>query len=274
LAAAIARRAAERELFRRIVMVDANDGRARGKALDLAQSGPVESYDVALEGCAQLSEAGRFDALVVADPPVLDDGASGTRGDELARGLLPAVGEGPVVVAGLQGAPVVEALVRAGLARERALGSTAIALASALRQALARELDVAPAAVAATVLGLPGHLVMPQGAVTVGGAPLERLSPVAGRRALAAVSARALGPVALAAGAVTLLKALRSSRATVLPVIAVLAGEYGHRGAAAAVPARVGSGRLLAVLEAQFEPVDRVAFDNAVSFRSPRVNRD
>ena len=54
LGATLARRLAERELARRIVLVDPDEGRARGKALDLAQSGPVEPYDVAIEGAASL----------------------------------------------------------------------------------------------------------------------------------------------------------------------------------------------------------------------------
>ena len=42
-----------------------------------------------------------------------------------------------------------------------------------------------------------------------------------------------------------------------------LVGEYGHRGRALAVPARLGHGRLLGVIEIDLDPVDRVAFDNA-----------
>jgi L-lactate dehydrogenase len=53
----------------------------------------------------------------------------------------------------------------------------------------------------------------------------------------------------------------------VLPVTAYLQGEYGHRGLALAVPARVGGGRLQEVLEAPLEPVDRVALDNAAARR-------
>jgi malate dehydrogenase len=267
LAATAARRLAERELCRRVVMVDANDGRARGKALDLMQSAPVEGYDVSIEGCAQLAEAGRFDVLLVADPPALDEPAAGNRPAELMATLAPALDGAWLLVAGLHGAPLVEAAVRAGVARERVLGSAPVALSSALRRYLALELDAEPRTIAASVLGLPGHLLLPQGTATMGGIPVERISPTAARRALAAVNARTAGPVALAAGAATLLAALRSARASVLPVTVCLQGEYGHRGVAVAVPARVGNGRLQAVLEAPLEPVDRVAFDNMAARR-------
>jgi malate dehydrogenase len=267
LAATLARRVAERELARRIVMVDVNDGRARGKALDLAQSAPVEGYDVSIEGCAELSQAGRFDVLMVADPPALDEPASSQRAAEFMGALARESAGATVVVAGVHGAVLVEAAVRAGLARDRVLGSSPVALASVLRYALARELETGARTVDATVLGMPGHLVLPQGAATVGGIPVERLSSTAGRRALAAANARIPGPVALAAAAAALLSALRSARISVLPVTAVLMGEYGQRGVAMAVPARVGNGRLQGILEPALEPVDRIAFDNAAGRR-------
>jgi malate/lactate dehydrogenase len=182
----------------------------------------------------------------------------------VAATLVPALQDALVVVAGLHAAPLVEALAARGIPRERVLGSAPVALASALRRHLARELECEPGSVVATVLGRPGQLILPQGAATVGGVPLERLSATAARRALAAVNGRSPGPVALAAGAVAVLRALSSSRASVLPVVALLQGEYGHRGVAVAVPARLGGGRLQGVLEAPLEPVDRVAFDNAV----------
>jgi malate dehydrogenase len=267
LAATLARRLAERGLARRVVMVDANDGRARGKALDLMQSAPVEGYDVAIEGCAELGQAGRFDALVLADHAALDDAGAGSRAAELMATVLPALGDAVLVVAGLHAAPLVEAAVGRGLPRERVLGSAPVALASALRRHLAEELPAEPRTVAATVLGAPGALVVPQGAATVGGIAVDRLAPAATRRALAAVNGRAPGPVALAAGAATVLHALSSSRTTLWPVTIVLQGEYGHRGVALAVPARLGSGRVQGVVEVDLEPVDRVALDNAAARR-------
>jgi malate/lactate dehydrogenase len=92
---------------------------------------------------------------------------------------------------------------------------------------------------------------------------VERLAPAAARAALARVEGRWPGPAALAAAAVRVLRALASADASVLSVMVSLAGEYGHRGRALAVPARLGHGRLLGVVEIELDPVDRVAFDNA-----------
>src|SRR6185503_1746264 len=105
---------------------------------------------------------------------------------------------------------------------------------------------------------------------TAGGAPVTALHPTALRQALAAVVARAPGPVALATAAARVLQALAGSRASVLPVVVCLDGEYGHRGPALAVPARLGGGRLEGVVEIPLEPVERVALDTLAERRRAR----
>jgi malate/lactate dehydrogenase len=49
--------------------------------------------------------------------------------------------------------------------------------------------------------------------------------------------------------------------------VAFLEGEYGHRGVAVTVPARLIGGRIERILEVALEPRDRVAFDVAVDRR-------
>ena len=269
LAATLARRVAEAELARCVVLVDPNEGRAKGKALDIAQSGPVEGFDARVEATATLEAVVAPDVVVVADPEDLADAVLlSTRGAERMAAWLPAVGKATLLVAGPHPSPLVEAAVAKGFPRERVLGSAPVAAASALRRRLSSELQVEPREIALTVLGLPpSQLVVPQAAVTVAGVPVEKVSASAFRRALAALSGRAAGPVALAAAALRVLQALDGSRATVLPVVAQLDGEYGHRRVALAVPARLRAGRIESVVEIALDPVDRVALDNAADRR-------
>ena len=96
---------------------------------------------------------------------------------------------------------------------------------------------------------------------------MDRLSPVALRRAAAGLAGRTPGPVALAAAAARVLRALSGTRPSMLSVLVQLQGEYGHRGPAVAVPARLASGRVVSVVEVPLEPVDRVAFDTAAQRR-------
>jgi malate dehydrogenase len=263
LGATLARRLAESGRFARICLVDADEGRAKGKALDLLQSGPVEGYDTHLEGARSLKGLGAVDALVVAeaaDLPVSSPGLAPP--DSFVREVVETTGAGVLVVATAHGAALVAQAVRVGLPRIRVVGSSPLATAAALRSQLANQLSVAPSAVTLTVLGLPpGEPIVPQGSATVGGLPVLTVSPLALRRVLEAVKGRVPGPVSLAAAASRVLVALFTGTPTVLPVFATLDGEYGHRQVALSVPARLGHGRTLGIVETSLETVDRTAFD-------------
>jgi malate dehydrogenase len=269
LAATLARRLAQRERARRIVLVDDELGRARGKALDIAQCAPIDGFDAIVEGAPDLPAVGSFETMVVADPADLADGP--LRPPERLIERAVGASAAAIVVAAAYPCAVVETLIERGARHDRVLGSAPVAQAAALRRRLAAQLDLEPREVAATVMGAPPHdLVSPHAAATVGGVPIETSNPMALRGALAELVRRAPGPVALAAAAARVVEALLAPRLSVLPVVVCLHGEYGHRGAALAVPARVGRGRLHGVLELPLEPVERVAFDNAAQRRLAR----
>lgn len=269
LGATLARRLATREACRRIVLVDRDEGKAKGKALDIAQSGPVERFDTRVEGAADRSAAGAPDVWVIADPPELQAGPADAAGADAFLALLAGgLGGAALVAAGRNGHALVEAAIRCGVPRSRALGSAPQALAGALRHRLGAELGAAPGAVSVGVLGcLPEHVVVPRAGILLGGVPVERLSPQALTRALAGARACGAGPLALAAAAAGVVEALARPRGAVLSVIVALDGEYGHRGVALAVPARLARGGLQAVLEFALDPVDRVALDSAAQRR-------
>jgi len=270
LGATIARRLAEKEMARRVQLLDPDEGRARGKALDILQSGPVEGYDTRVEGGPYALAAGEMDVLVVADAPEVAAGAK--QAGEWLGAILESAQPGIVVLAVDRPAPLVEA---SSLPRARILGSAPIAVAAALRRRLADALEIGAREVSVALLGLPPDLlIVPQGTATAGGVSVEKIQPVALRQALRSVTGRTLGPVALAAAAVRLLGALAGSRTTVLPMLVRLEGEYGHRGVALAAPARIARGGLLSVVEIPLEPVDRVALDNAAERRFSAAARE
>lgn len=260
----IARKLVDREAVRRVILVDPDEGRAKGKALDLMQSGPVEASDTRVEGRGSLKDLGPLDALVVADPPELAGPESvPLRLADFVRGLLPVLGEAPLVVASGEPASLVEAAIEVGIARDRVLGSAPIAWSAALRRLIAEETGVEPTSVSATVLGLPPHLV-PVG-VTLGGGALEGSALMALRKALERLRQTISGPVSLAAAAARALAALAGVRPVVLPVVAGLDGAFGVRGLALGIPVRIARGRLLQAVDFELSPRDKVAFDNAAA---------
>ncbi len=261
LGATLARLLLDREAARRVFLVDADESRAQGKALDLRQAGPVEGSDTIVEGRARLQGIGAVDALVVADPPELaEPDPLPLRLADLARTLQPLLDSAPLVVAHAVPAPLVRAAVAAGVAAERVLGSAPLAWASALRRLLASELGVAAREVVATVVGLPPDLV-PVG-VTVGGLTPEALPPRALFRATERLRARSFGPVALAHAALAVLHALEHAPPSALPVVAARSD-----GSVLGVPARVGRGRIVELPELPLDPRTKVALDNAAARR-------
>src|SRR3954466_1741656 len=119
LGAGVVRRAAERGAAREIVLLDTAAGDlARGKALDLLQSGPVVGYDVAITGAGEWDVLSGADAIVIADPAAGADEraviAALQRAGDLAGNAL-------VIVATADPSAAIAAARGAGLPRERVL---------------------------------------------------------------------------------------------------------------------------------------------------------
>jgi malate dehydrogenase len=255
---------AEREQVRRVLLIDPDEGRAKGKALDLLQSGPVEGSDTRIEGRAGLEALEGLDAIVVADLPELaGPDVVPLRVADFVRGLLPSLGKAALVVAGPDPGLLLAAAIERGVARDRVLGSAPIAWSAALRRLLAEAVGVEPSAVTAIVLGRPPDLV-PVG-VSVGGIPVAGAGFSALGRALEKLKARSCGPVSLAAAAARALAALDGSRASLLPVVVALDDASFPRGVALAVPARIAASRVQGLEPLDLTPRERLAFDNAAA---------
>jgi malate dehydrogenase len=270
--ATLARRLAGRELARRIVLVDPDEGKARGKALDILQSGPVDRFDTRVDGGASDAGAiGEPDILVVADAPELTDGPGAA--DRLAQ-LVAKAKPRLVVVSGARPAASIDGLLGAGFAADRIAGSAPVAVASAIRRRLAAALDVEASAVCLALLGLPPDvIVVPHASAAAGGVPIEQLRPAALRQAVQEVGGRTPGPVALAAAAVHVIAALVSPRPSVLPVLARGDAAFGLGRATIALPRRLGGWRVGETLEVALEPYERVALENAAEGRFHAAGR-
>ena len=269
--ATVARRLAGRELARRIVLVDSDEGKARGKALDILQSGPVDRFDTRLDGTSDPGVIDEPDILVVADAAELTEGSGAA--DRLAQ-LVAKIRPRLVVVAGARPAPSVDAVLAAGFAADRIAGSAPVAVASAIRRRLAVALEVEASAVCLALLGLPPDvIVVPHASAAVGGVPIEQLHPNAVRQAVQEVAGRTPGPVALAAAAVHVIAALVSPRRSVLPVLARGDAAFGLGRATIALPRRLGGWRVGETLEVALEPYERVALENAAEGRFHAAGR-
>ncbi len=242
LGGAVAHALATRESVDRIVIVDAAESVARGKALDLQQSGAITGNHARLTGTDDPSRAAGCTVCIVADrfgnPPIEWNGDEGL--SQLAR-LSPLLSEAPIVFAGATQAELIWSAVReAGFPRERVVGSSPEALASAVRSIVAMEANCAPSEVMLSVVGAPPDgFVVAWSEAAIGGYALEQvLTPVQLAR-VEARTQRLWPPKAYALGLAAALVAegaVRSARRA-FSVLTVLEGEFGVRGRVGAVPA-------------------------------------
>src|SRR5688500_20145896 len=100
IAGATAQALASRDGARRVLLVDATEGAAAGKALDIRQAGAVDRFHTELDGTNDESRLAGCDACIIADR----FGAAGEwRGEDgLAKAapIAPALGETTIVLPG------------------------------------------------------------------------------------------------------------------------------------------------------------------------------
>jgi malate dehydrogenase len=268
IAGALAQRAASRERFREIRLIDEIGTAAAGLALDIRQAGPVDGYDTRVTGHASLDAAAGASVIVIADRA----GGAEWEGDAglamLAR-LLPLAGEAPLLFAGANQLWLMEAAHRElKVPAWRMAGSAPIALEGALRALAAIAIDRSATGVHLHAFGRPpAGIVIGWSAAVAGGSPLERVLPAHQRLAIAE-RARGLwppGPTALAAAAARVAEALAHGSRREFTCTVLGDGSAFPRGIAAAVPVQLARGRVLKVNRPALSSREQVEFDNATS---------
>ncbi len=168
-----------------------------------------------------------------------------------------------------------EALSASGFSRRRVLGMAGTLDSSRFRYLLAREAAVSPADVQAFCLGRHGPEMVPVlSRATIKGRLVERvLSPEQIERCVRrtvegggeVVSLRRTGSAFLAPGHAIceVLDALRGQRAGMVPVSVMLRGEYGMEGIVLGVPALLGAGGLIEVVELTLSEEEHRSLQNA-----------
>ena len=268
-AAATARQLAAAGFASRVVLVDDAAGVAQGKALDIAQAGPVDRYDTACVGTSD--EAAVIGAAVV----VLADraGTGGEWADELGLALVQRIarlnGDAPIVCAGARQRSVIDRAVHeAGLPRKRVFGTAPEGLRGAIVSMVALEAEIAPGDISLLVVGRPPHeSIVPWEAASLNGRRAVDVLPPPVIMRLEARLARLWppGPATLASAATRVIQSMatRAPRAHVLEV--ALTREESAGGRAAMLPARVGPRGVVRLESPPLSTRDRVRLDSALA---------
>ncbi len=289
--ATTAQRIAEKELARRVVMVDVAEGVPQGKALDQWQSAPIEGFDARVIGSNGYEETADSDVVVITAGIARKPGMS--RDDLLNTnaGIVKQVSENVrdsspnaivIVVSNPLDVMCYVAKQTTGFPRERVLGMAGVLDTGRYRAFLAEALDVSVRDIQAMVLGGHGDTMVPLISYTsVSGIPVTQLMP---REQLDAIVGRTRNGgaeivkllktgsayYAPSSGAVQMVEAIVRDQKRILPCAAFLQGEYGMDGLFLGVPCKLGRGGLERVIEVELTDAERVALTrSADAVREP-----
>jgi malate dehydrogenase len=277
--ATTAQRVAEKELARRVVMVDVVEGVPQGKGLDQWQSAPIEGFDSRIIGANGYDETAGSDIVIITAGIARKPGMS--RDDLLNTnaGIVKQVSEqiartSPnaiiIVVSNPLDVMCYVAKKVTGFPRERVIGMAGVLDTARYRAFLAEALDVSVRDIQAMVLGGHGDTMVPLiSYTTVSGIPVTQLLD---RKTLDEIVDRTRNGgaeivkylktgsayYAPSSGAVQMAEAIVFDQKRVLPCAAWLEGEYGMSEIFLGVPVKLGRGGVEKVLEVELTPKERV----------------
>ena len=272
-----------------IVMFDVFPGVAAGKALDIMQSGPVDGFDAHMVGTGDYAAIAGSDVVIVTAGFPRMPGMS--RDDLLTKnaGVIAQVAEGirthcpdafVIVITNPLDVMVWVMQQKSGLPANRVVGMAGVLDSSRFRLFLAQEFNVSVEDVTAFVLGGHGDTMVPLTRYsTVAGVPVpdlirmgwstqERIDAIVERTAngggeIVKLLERGSAFYAPAASAIAMAESYLKDKKRVLPCAVLLNGEYGQRDFYVGVPVVIGAGGAERILEVQFTPEERAAFDRS-----------
>jgi malate dehydrogenase len=276
--------AAQKELGD-VVLVDINEGAAKGKALDLYESSPVEHFDSRITGTADYKDTANSDVVIITAGIPRKPGMS--RDDLLATNskIMKDVCKGVkeyspnsvvIVVSNPLDAMAYVAMQELGFPRERVIGMAGVLDGARFRTFIAEELKVSVKDVQAFVLGGHGDTMVPMPRhCSVGGVPLLEMLPKERVDALVKRAreggAEIVGLLktgsayyAPSASAVQMAEAILRDQGRILPCAAYLQGEYGVKGLFVGVLCKLGGGGLEKVIEIKLNDEEKTMLNHSV----------
>jgi len=268
-----------------VVLLDSVLGLPQGKALDLAEAGPLLGHDVSVIGTNDYADTADSVAVVVAAGQARQPGMS--RDDLLLKNaqivnnvVAQAAEHSPssviVVVTDPLDAMCHVALKASGFPRWRVIGMAGVLDAARFRTFVSMELGVSPANITAFVLGGHGDTMVPVPRYCmVGGVPLtqllsqEAIDRIVERTRNGGAEILSLlktGSAFYAPGAATadMVDAILEDRHKILPCSALLKGEYGVDGLFVGVPVRLSRVGIDEIVEVELTEEERAAFQESV----------
>src|SRR5580765_207826 len=274
-----------------IVLFDIVEGIPDGKALDIAQAGPIDGFDAKLKGTSDYADIAGADVCIVTAGVPRKPGMS--RDDLLGINLkvMKAVGEGikthapnsfVICITNPLDAMVWALREFSGLPHNMVVGMAGVLDSARFRHFLAEEFNVSVEDVTAFVLGGHGDTMVPVvGYSTVAGIPIPDLIKMgwSTQEKIDAIVKRTRGGggeiVALlktgsayyapATSAIAMAESYLKDKKRVLPCAAHLTGQYGVDDLYVGVPCVLGAGGVEKIVEVSFSGDERAMFEKSVA---------
>ncbi len=273
-----------------VILFDIQDGVPQGKALDIAQSAPVDGFDGKLSGTSEYKDIAGADVVIVTAGVPRKPGMSRDDLLEINLKVMKQVGAGiakyapdafVICITNPLDAMVWALQKFSGLPANKVIGMAGVLDSSRFSRFIADELGVSVEDVNAFVLGGHGDTMVPLARYsTVAGIPLTDIVKMGwlGKDRLDAIvqrtrdgGAEIVGLLktgsafyAPAASAIAMAESYLRDKKRVLPCAAFLDGEYGVKGTYVGVPVIIGAGGAEKVIEISLNSSEQKAFDKSV----------
>jgi malate dehydrogenase len=273
-----------------VVMFDIAEGIPQGKALDIAQSSPVDGFDAAYAGTQSYSDIEGADVIIVTagvprKPGMSRDDLLGINlkvMEQVGAGIRKYAPDAFVICITNPLDAMVWALQRAsGLPRHMVVGMAGVLDSSRFRYFLAEEFGVSVEDVTAFVLGGHGDSMVPLPRYsTVAGIPLpdlvkmnwitkKRLDEIIqrtrdGGAEIVGLLKTGSAFYAPAASAISMAESYLRDKKRVVPCAAHLKGEYGVSDLYVGVPVVIGARGVERIVEIELNRTEKAEFDKSV----------
>ena len=269
-----------------VILLDINQGMAKGKALDILQTAAVQLFDSQVTGTADYADTANSDVVIITAgsprrPGLTRDDLLGINARVVGACCREIKDRSPqavvIVVTNPLDVMTFVAKRELGFPRERVLGMAGVLDAARFRTFVALELKVSVQDVQALVMGGHGDSMVPMPRhCFVGGVPLTQLLDPERIASLVERARRGGDEIvklletgsafyAPAASIVQMAEAILLDQHRVLPCAALLEGEFGVSGLFVGVPCVLGGRGLEMVCDITLDETERTAFEHSVN---------
>jgi malate dehydrogenase len=266
-----------------VVIVDIVEGVPQGKALDLMETAPIETFDSILRGSNAYDGTADSDVVVITaglprKPGMIRDDLL-WKNEEIVAGVTrEIVKHSPnsilVIVSNPLDAMCEVARRISGFPRERVFGMAGVLDSARMRAFIAMELNVSVENTHAFVLGGHGDTMVPLPRYsTVAGIPItellskERIDAIVDRTRNGGAEIvnllKTSAWYAPGAAAVEMVEAILKDKRKILPCAAYLTGEYGFHNLYVGVPVKLGKNGIEQIIEITLADDERAALQKS-----------